>query len=82
MKNLCKVCSETKGLKDFYDGGYLQLNYDKTNDSVFTDYHYDLGHNWFTNYDDENIVNCGNICQPMTQKEIEEMVKNMLTNKF
>lgn len=82
MKNLRKVCSETKSLKGFYDAGYLQLNYDKTNDSVFTNYHYDLGHTWETNYNDVNIINCGVICNPKTQKEISEMVENVLTNKF
>lgn len=82
MKNLRKVCSETKSLKGFYDGGYLQLNYNKTDDNVFTNYHYGLGHTWETNYDDVNIINCGIICTPKTQKEILKMVENALTNSF
>lgn len=78
MKNLKKVCGETKKLRGYYDSVYLQLNYDKKEDEVFTDFHCDLGHSWHTFYHDENIVECGNIYDPCTMENIKEMVYTAL----
>ena len=79
MKGLKKVSGETKSLRGCYDSIYLQLCYDKSKDEVFTIQHCDLGHSWQTYFDDENIINICNLCEPHTMKEIENLVLVKIT---
>ena len=74
MKGLKKVLGETKSLRGYYDSIYLQLCYDKANDEVFTIQHCDFGHSCQTYFDDEDIINICNLCEPHTMKEIENLV--------
>lgn len=79
MKGLKKVAGESKSLRGFYSPEYLQLNYDRKECRVWADYFYCVGHNSFTKYDDPDIINCGIITKPMTQKEIVQMILDKLT---
>lgn len=78
LKNIKKVAGETKCLKGYYHGGYLQLNYNKKTHELFTVYFYSLGHNSWVVYHDDNIVTIGNISEPMTMQEIYDMVERWL----
>lgn len=69
-----KVCEETKSLEGYFSGKYLQLNVDISTGEVWADYFDNYGHNDWNEYHDKDIINCGNISNPMTEKEIEEMI--------
>ena len=74
MTGLRKVAGETKDLSGYYSGQYLQLNYDISTGDVFTDYHCSLGQNWWTQYNDEAVINCRNISNPATMQDIADMI--------
>lgn len=76
MTGLRKACSESKILDGYYSGKYIQINYDKLTGEVFSDYHYSLGQNSWTEYHDPNVINCGNICNPMTMQGIADLIAN------
>ena len=78
ITGLKKVAGETKSLEGYSSGKYLQLNYDKSTGNVWTDFFYSLGQNSWTEYHDSNIINCGNISEPMTMVQIREMIVNAL----
>lgn len=79
IKGLKAISGETKTLKGCYDANYLQLVYNVESGEAWTIFHSDLGHSWQTHYDDENIINCGNIFTPKTQKELKEIIENSVT---
>jgi hypothetical protein len=82
IKGIKKVVGESKTLKGCYDAAYLQINYDISKNKVWSDYHYDLGHSWHTYYNDDNILECGNICEPITMKQLENMIQENLAQKI
>ena len=73
-----KVCSLTKDLKGYYCGEYLELFYDKKEDRIWSRFHYDLGHNERTYYEDKNIIRVGNVCVPLTMKDIKDITLEAL----
>lgn len=75
IKGLKKIAGESKGLEGYYSGYYLQLNYDKETGEAWTDEHVSFGQNSWTEYKDSSIINCGNISEPMTMKEIRAMIE-------
>lgn len=76
MYGLRKVAGETKSLSGPYSPEYLQLNYDRSTGEVWTDYFYDLGHNNWQEYHDENVLRCGNLCSPYTMQEIADAIQD------
>ena len=80
MKGLRKVCSDTKGLHGYYSGEYIELFYNADENSVFSVYHWNLGHNQWTIYAG-NIVPCGVIDSPKTQEEIREIIAETLERR-
>lgn len=75
IKGLKKVVSESKSLKGYYDAGYLQVNYNIAENEVWSNYHVDLGHHWHTYYKDENIIECFNLYEPTTMKDLEKRIQ-------
>jgi hypothetical protein len=74
MKGLRKAASETKGLKGYYSGHYVQISYDKSDGEVLTNYHYNLGQNSWTEYHDQDIITIGNYSSPATMQEIADKI--------
>lgn len=74
IKGLKKIAGETKDLKGFYSGEYLQLNYNKKTGEAWTDYFCSLGQNSWKEYHNSDIINCGNISEKKTMQEIKEMI--------
>ena len=74
MSGLRKVAGETKSLSGPYSPEYLQLNYDRSTGEVWTDFFYDLGHNNWQEYHDENVLRCGNLSSPHTMQEIADVI--------
>lgn len=81
IKGIKKIAGESKGLEGYYSGHYLQLNYDKKTGEAWTDEHVSFGQNNWTEYNDSSIINCGNICEPVTMEEIRKMIKDKLEMK-
>lgn len=73
-----KVCHETKLLKGEEGGRYLQLNYNTVTGLCWVDWLYGYAGNSFWQYDDPDIITCGYIYRPLTQKEIKEKIINEL----
>jgi len=78
MKGLKSAAGLTKNLKGYYTGHYVQISYNTKNGEILTDYHYNLGHNSWTQYHDKSIINIGNISEPATMQEIADMIKERL----
>lgn len=78
IKGLKKLASESKQLSGYYSGHYMQVNYNISTGEVWGDYFYSLGQNMWTEYNDKNVIICGNISEPTTMKEIRMMIKEVL----
>lgn len=82
VKGLKKIAGETKNLKGFYSGEYLQLNYNKKTGEAWTDFFCNLGQNSWKDYNDSDIIKCGNISEKKTMKEIKEMIHFALYERY
>lgn len=74
IKGIKKIAGESKSLRGYYSGEYLQVNYDRSTGEAWTNFHCSFGQNWWT-YHDSDIINCGNISSPMTMVQIREMIE-------
>lgn len=75
IEGLKKIAGESKHLTGYYSGQYLQINYDRTTGKTWTDFHCSFGQNSWTQYHDSNIINCGNISEPMTMVQIRKIIE-------
>lgn len=78
IKGLKKIAGESKKLTGFYSPEYLQLNYNTNTGEAWTDYYYSIGHNSWTEYNEPDIITCGIITEPKTQKEISGMIHDAI----
>ena len=77
MIGLKKVAGETKKLN--YDNTkYLQLNYDKKDGEVWTDYFWSIGQNSWNEYNSPNIITIANLSEPHTMQEIADLIAERL----
>ena len=81
MKGLKKLAGETKNLKGYYSGEYIEIFYDEKTKEVWGKYHYSLGQNEWTEYHDKNIIKITTTSDPMTMEEIKEKIEEKLNNK-
>ena len=82
IKGLKKIAGDSKELIGHYSPEYLQLNYNMTTGEAWTDYHYSIGHNSWTEYHEKNILNCGIITERKTQLELAAMIHNAMVEKY
>ena len=78
MVDLSKTAGETRNLRGYYTGVYHQLNYNTATGEIWTDYHYSIGQNTWSQYNDADIINIGNICNPTTMQGIADMIHNAI----
>ena len=78
IKGLKKVSGESKKLSGHYSPEYLQLNYNTKTGEAWINYHYSIGHNSWTEYHEPEIITCGNITEPKTQKELAAMIHDAI----
>lgn len=74
MRGLRKAAGETKGLRGYYGGGYVQISYDTGTGDVLTDYHYSIGNSWWTQYHDQAIITVCNARRQMTMQQIADAI--------
>ena len=81
MTGCKKVCTDSKILTGRNDGAYLQLNYDRKDNKVFTNFHCCSGHNDWTEYHDTDIVFVGFIDNPLSMAEVRGLVERCLMER-
>lgn len=74
IKGLKKVSGETKSLRGYYSGEYMEVFYNTATREVWSNYQYSLGQNIWTVYDNPDIIKVGNICQPMTMQQLTDKI--------
>lgn len=74
MTGLRSVCSLTKGLRGYYSDQYVELFYDRATGEVWGNFQVSLGHNWYTVYDNADVIKCGNLCDSMTMQQIADVI--------
>ena len=75
IKGLKAIAGASKVLKGYYSGHYLQVNYNRATGKAWYNEHFSLGQNSWTQYDDRNIINCGNISEPVTMAELRAKIE-------
>lgn len=70
MTGLKKASGNTKTLRGYHSGEYVELFFNRATGEVWTKYQYSLGQNARTVYDDANVVKVGNFFTPTTMQEI------------
>lgn len=62
---------------------YLQVNVDKITGRVWSDLHCSIGQNSWNQYNNEDILNCGNISNKnITMAEVKAMVERKLNAQY
>ncbi len=74
MTGIKTVSGETKCLHGYYSDYYLQLFYDRSTGEVWTTEHVSLGHNSWTRYHSEDVIDCGFLTSPHTMQEISDII--------
>lgn len=74
IEGLKEIAGASKRLRGYYSGLYLQVNYNCATGDAWYNEHFSLGQNSWTQYDDKDIINCGNISAPTTMKRIKELI--------
>ena len=74
MTGLRKAAGETKGLRGYYSGSYVQISYDQDTGEILTDYHYSLGQNSWSEYHDPAVITVCNASKPMTMQQIADEI--------
>lgn len=78
MHGLKKASGMTKDLRGYYSGHYIQLSYDLDTGNILTDYHYNLGENWWTKYHNPNIITVCNLTEPTTMQDIADLISDAI----
>jgi hypothetical protein len=79
MHGLKKASGETQNY-GYYSGSYVQINYDVSTGDVWTDYHYSLGQNSWTEYRDSDVITvCRTSCH-MTMQEIADAISDAISD--
>lgn len=81
IKGLKKIAGESKNLTGYYSPEYLQINFDRKTGEAWSNYHYSIGGNSWTQYHESGIVNCGTIHEPKTMREIREMIESAIMRR-
>lgn len=74
MVGLREAAGETKGLRGYFSGEYVQISYDRDDGEILTNYHYSLGQNSWSDYHCESIITVCFASDPMTMQEIADAI--------
>ena len=78
IKGIKKASGETCDY-GYYSGEYVEIFYDRSTGEVWTKYQYSLGHNWWTQYDDPDIIKVCSTSQHLTMQQIADLIAERLT---
>jgi hypothetical protein len=78
FKGIKKAVSEIREIAFNTRGIYYEVFYDKAKDEVFTNIQVSLGKNWWSTYDDENIVKVGNFDTDITMAGLKERIQEAI----
>lgn len=74
MIGIRKAAGETKTLRGYYSGEYVELFYDRADGEVITIYQYSLGQNTWTQFHDRSVVKICNLSEPYTMQQIADLI--------
>lgn len=72
MTGLKQASGDTKGLRGYYSGEYVELFYDRATGEVWTVYQVSLGQNTWTQYHDPDVIKIGNYSDPATMQDLAD----------
>ena len=78
MTGLKKASGETKNY-GAYSPTYAEVFYDKSTGEIWTRYHYSLGQNSWTQYDDPNVIRVCTTSKHLTMQAIADMIADAVT---
>lgn len=73
IKGLKKVSGETENYR-CYSPAYNEIFYNMESGELWSKYQYSLGQNWWTQYDDGNIIKVCNTQKHLTMQELADRV--------
>lgn len=73
MTGIKAAAAETSGLNP-HDHGYVQISYDTATGDILTNYHYSIGQNSWTQYNDSNIITVCYTHEKMTMQAIADAI--------
>lgn len=73
MIGLKKASGSTENY-GYYDGRYDQVFYDRATGEIWTVFHCSLGHNSWSQYDDENVIWVCDASHHMTMQQIADAI--------
>lgn len=79
MTGLRAASGDTKDLRGYYSGEYVELFYDRSTGEVWTKYHYSLGQNSWTESHDSNVLKICTISEPTTMQQIADRIAESLS---
>lgn len=78
MTGLKKASGETKNY-GYYSDKYVELFYDRGTGEVWTVFQCSLGHNFWTQYHDPEIIKICNASEHMTMQQIADAIHQKVT---
>ena len=78
MVGLKKASGNTEDY-GYYSPSYEEVFYDMKTGEVWTVFQHSLGQNWWTQYDDKNIIKICNTSHHMTMQEIADRIYDAVT---
>lgn len=73
MVGIKAAAAETNGLSP-YDHGYVQISYDTKTGEILTNYHYSIGQNSWTQYNDPDVITVCYAHGKMTMQAIADAI--------
>lgn len=73
------VSKTSKHLNEYHSGEFFRLNYNLETGAVWVNFMKLSEKNHYCIYPDGNVLNCGDILEPVTEKEVMEMVERAVS---
>ena len=78
IKGLRKASGHTENYTD--RNMYDELFFDRSTGDVWAVFHCSIGHNWWTEYHDPDIIKIGSTVRHLTMQEIADMVYDAMAS--
>ena len=75
MKGIKKASGETCDY-GYYSASYVEVFYDRSTGEIWTRYQHSLGHNWWTQYSDPDIIKICDTSEHLTMQQLADMIRD------
>lgn len=73
MKGIRAASGDTQDY-GYYSPSYIEIFYDRSTGEIWTKYQHSLGHNWWTQYDDPDVIKICNASEHLTMQQIADLI--------